>query len=186
MVGNTDELISLLTAKSAQRGDFVLASGRRSTLYIDARLTTMSPQGLALIGPLGLRAIREAGWLPDSIGGLTLGADPIAYAISYWSTVDTPLIRSFTVRKETKTHGTRKLIEGPFNTGDTTVIIEDVVTTGTSALKAVDAVRESGGTVLGILALIDRQEGGSEVLQSAGLRLKSLVTASQILDRLSA
>jgi orotate phosphoribosyltransferase len=186
MVGNTDELISLLTARSAQRGDFVLASGRRSTLYIDARLTTMSPQGLALVGPLGLRAIREAGWLPDSIGGLTLGADPIAYAISYWSTIEPPLVRSFTVRKEPKTHGTKKLIEGPFRTGDATVIIEDVVTTGASALKAVEAVRESGGTVLGILALIDRQEGGEKVLESAGFRLKSLVTAAQIVDRLGA
>src|SRR4051812_7648685 len=126
-----EQLIRLLATRSARRGQFTLASGRQSTLYIDARLTTMSPEGLILIGTLGLAQICQR-WRPDSVGGLTLGADPISYAVSYASArSDTPL-RAFTVRKEAKSHGTGKLIEGPFEPGDRTVVIEDVITTGGS------------------------------------------------------
>src|SRR5690348_1603814 len=117
-------LVDLLATRSARRGSFTLASGRQSTLYIDARLTTMSPDGLALIGPLALAALRRSGWQVDAIGGLTLGADPISYAIAYASaSSDTPL-RSFTVRKEAKAHGTGRLIEGPFRDGDRVVVVE--------------------------------------------------------------
>src|SRR6185312_14025951 len=141
-------------------------SGRQSSLYIDARTTTMSPDGLALIGPLALQAIHDAGWTPDAIGGLTLGADPIACAISYASASGAKPLRAFTVRKEPKTHGTGKLIEGPFREGDRVVVIEDTITTGGSARKAVDAVRAAGGIVEGVLALVDREEGGRETLES--------------------
>src|SRR6266480_1753464 len=134
-------LLDLLATRSTRRGAFTLASGRQSSLYIDARLTTMSPDGLALIGPLGLSALRDARWLVDAIGGLTLGADPIAYAISYASAQTASPIRAFTVRKEAKAHGTGKLIEGPFQEGDRVAIVEDVITTGASAFRAVDAVR---------------------------------------------
>ena len=113
-----DRLLKMLAERSVRRGTFTLASGRHSNLYIDARLTTMSPDGLATIGPLGLEALRQAGWKPDSLGGLTLGADPVAYAIAYASALDGAPIRAFTVRKEAKTHGTGKLIEGPFHAGD--------------------------------------------------------------------
>src|SRR5690242_21037269 len=109
-----NDLITLLATRSAKRGNFTLASGRQSSLYIDARITTMSPDGLALIGPLGVAAIRDAGWAVDSIGGLTMGADPIACAVSYASATSVNPLRAFTVRKEPKTHGTGKLIEGPF------------------------------------------------------------------------
>src|SRR3712207_3291637 len=96
-------LRALLAERSARRGQFTLASGRISSLYIDARLTTMSPEGLALIGPLGLDMLRRTGWEVDAVGGLTLGADPIAYAISYASTLaGGPLVRAFTVRKEAR------------------------------------------------------------------------------------
>src|SRR5437763_1196371 len=115
-------LISLLAARSTRRGSFTLASGRQSTLYIDARLTTMSPEGLALIGPLCLTTLRDARWRVDSVGGLTLGADPVAYAISYASAGGEQPIRAFTVRKEAKTHGTGKLIEGPFQADDRVVV----------------------------------------------------------------
>jgi orotate phosphoribosyltransferase len=174
-------LISLLAARSARRGSFTLASGRQSSLYIDARLTTMSPDGLALIGPLGLGALRDEHWAVDAIGGLTLGADPIAYAISYASAQTASPIRAFTVRKEAKAHGTGKLIEGPFQDGDRVAVVEDVITTGGSALRAVDAVRGAGGEVLGVLALVDREEGGREALEAKGLSVTSLVTASDIL-----
>jgi orotate phosphoribosyltransferase len=119
-----------------KRGDFVLASGRRSSLYIDARMTTMDPRGLTLIGPLGLAAIRHAGWEAQSVGGLTLGADPISYAIAYASALAGHPLRAFTVRKEAKAHGTGKLIEGPFMPGDRVVVIEDSITTGASARRA--------------------------------------------------
>jgi len=175
-------LISLLAARSARRGSFTLASGRQSSLYIDARLTTMSPDGLALIGPLGLSALDDARWLVDSVGGLTLGADPIAYAISYASAHTASPIRAFTVRKEAKAHGTGKLVEGPFQDGDRVAIVEDVITTGASALRAVDAVRAAGGEVVGVLALVDREEGGREALEAKGLEVTSLVTAADILS----
>jgi len=131
-----NDLLSLLATRSAKRGTFTLASGRQSSLYIDARITTMSPDGLALIGPLGVEAIAAAGWNADSVGGLTMGADPVACAISYASAATPNPLRAFTVRKEPKTHGTGKLIEGPFRAGDRVVVIEDTITTGGSARGA--------------------------------------------------
>ena len=179
------QLVNLLATRSARRGDFVLASGKRSTLYIDARLTTMSPEGLVLIGKAGLEVIRDS-WEADAVGGLTLGADPIAYAIAYASTMaGTRLLRAFTVRKEAKKHGTGKLIEGPFSTGDRVVIVEDVITTGGSALQAIAAVTSAGGKVQGVLALVDRQEGGREAIEAEGHSVVSLVTAQELLPLIS-
>jgi orotate phosphoribosyltransferase len=179
-------LRTLLATRSTRRGRFTLASGRISTLYIDARLTTMSPEGLALIGPLGLGALRQAGWYVHAVGGLTLGADPIAYAISYASALDgTGLIRAFTVRKEAKRHGTGQLIEGPFRTGDRVAVVEDVITTGGSALRAAEAIHAAGGQIVGVLALVDREEGGREALERAGLEVRSLIRASDIIALLS-
>jgi orotate phosphoribosyltransferase len=181
-----NDLLNLLAKRSAKRGSFTLASGRQSSLYIDARITTMSPEGLSLIGPLGLEAIRAKGWNADAVGGLTLGADPIACAISYASATEGPSLRAFTVRKEPKTHGTGKLIEGAFEPNDRVVIIEDTITTGGSARKAVDAVRNAGGTVVGVLALVDREEGGREALEADGLDVISLARASEIVPRIPA
>ena len=175
---NKQALISLLATRSARRGSFTLASGKHSSLYIDARLTTMSPEGLSLIGPLGLEALRSAHWKVSAIGGLTLGADPIAYAISYASANTASPIRAFTVRKEAKAHGTGKLIEGPFEAHDRVAIVEDVITTGASAGRAIDAVRAAGGEVVGVLALVDRQEGGREFLEQMGRPVVSRVTAA--------
>lgn len=179
-----ERLLDMLAVRSARRGSFTLASGRQSSLYIDARLTTMSPDGLATIGPLGLEAIRMAGWTADAVGGLTLGADPVSYAIAHASALAGTPVRAFTVRKEAKTHGTGKVIEGPFFSGDTVVIIEDVITTGGSALRAVAAVRAAGGVVLGVLAVVDREEGGREAIAATGLRAVALATASQLLARM--
>lgn len=181
-----NDLITLLATRSAKRGNFTLASGRQSSLYIDARITTMSPDGLALIGPLGLAAIRDAGWRADAVGGLTLGADPIACAIAYASASGDAPLRAFTVRKEAKAHGTGKLIEGPFRSGDAVVVIEDTITTGGSALRAVDAVRAAGGTILGVLALVDRDEGGREALEAQGLSVISLARAGEIVAAMPA
>jgi orotate phosphoribosyltransferase len=102
---NQEKLIRLLVERSFSRGQFTLASGKSSNFYIDARMTTMSPEGLSIVGPLAIDVIRRAGWSVDSVGGLTLGADPVAYSISTSSNGLPPLIRAFTVRKETKKHG---------------------------------------------------------------------------------
>ncbi len=177
-----DRLISLLAERSVRRGTFTLASGKQSSVYVDARLTTMSPEGLATIGPLGLERIRAAGLDPDAVGGLTLGADPVAYAIAYASALAGSPLRAFTVRKEAKVHGTGKLIEGPFTPGDRVVIIEDVITTGGSALRAIDAVRAAGGIIIGVLAVVDREEGGQEALAAAGVPIVALATASEVLS----
>ena len=175
--------MELLKKKSVRFGAFTLASGTESDVYVDARLTTMSPEGLSIIGPLALAAIRRMRWNPDSIGGLTLGADPIAYAVSYASASSAAPLRAFTVRKEPKQHGTRKLIEGPFKQGDRVVVIEDVITTGSSALRAVEAVREAGGDVVGVLALVDRHEGGTEKIKTAGCSLVTLVEGDELRTR---
>lgn len=181
---NNQEIIALLGRKSARIGSFTLASGRQSSFYIDARLTTMSPEGLAAIGVLGLSVLTTR-WAVDAIGGLTLGADPIAYAISYTSNGTARPLRAFTVRKESKTHGTRKLVEGPLQEGDRVAIIEDVITTGSSALQAARAVTEFGASVHGILALVDREEGGRAALESAGFPVVALATATEILNYMS-
>ena len=177
-------LLDLLAQRSARRGSFTLASGRQSELYIDCRLTTMHPEGLSLIGPAGLHALGERGWHPDSVGGLTLGADPVSYAIAYASQLAGLPTRAFTVRKEAKTHGTGKLIEGAYLAGDRVVVIEDVITTGGSALRAVEAVRAAGGRVVGVLSVVDREEGGREAIEAAGLEVASLALASEIVARL--
>lgn len=174
-------LIALLAEYSVKRGDFTLASGKSSNIYVDARTTTMSPQGLALIGPLAIRVLKEARWELDAIGGLTLGADPIAYSISCASNLAPPLLRAFTVRKEAKIHGIGKLIEGPFRQGDRVAIVEDVITTGISALRAIDAVKNAGGHIEGVLALVDREEGGREAIEAAGYRVISLIRIGEVI-----
>lgn len=175
-------LIALLAERSAKRGQFTLASGKQSTFYIDARLTTMSPEGLSIIGPLALSVLGESDWRVDAVGGLTLGADPISYAISYASARSSRPLRAFTVRKEAKGHGTGRLLEGPFRRGDRVAVIEDVITTGGSALRAIDAVRAADGIVVGVLALVDREEGGRQAIEEAGVPVVALVTAGQIMS----
>ena len=184
IAADRSRLVRLLAERSTKRGRFTLASGRESTIYVDARLTTMSPEGLALIGPVGLATIREAGWAPDAVGGLTLGADPVSYAVSYASALAGAPVRAFTVRKEAKQHGTGKLIEGPYRTSDRVVVIEDVITTGGSAQRAIAAVRAAGGTVLGVLAVVDREEGGREALEKDGIDVRALATLSEIVAML--
>ncbi|HSL69480.1 MAG TPA: orotate phosphoribosyltransferase [Longimicrobiales bacterium] len=176
-----NRLLELLAERSLRRGDFVLASGKRSPSYIDARLTTMSGTGQQLIGELGWAALTEAGWKPRAIGGLTLGADPVAYAIAHVSARHGQELDAFTVRKEAKTHGTGKLIEGVFQSGWPVVIVEDVITTGESAVRALQAVRAAGASVLGVLAVVDREEGGSERLQAEGVSVRSLARVSELL-----
>lgn len=173
-------LRALLLERSVSRGAFVLASGRQSSFYIDARRTTMAGEGLQVIGELGLDALAERGWEPGAIGGLTLGADPVAYAIAQAATARGIALDAFTVRKAPKDHGTGRRIEGAFQPGAQVVVVEDVVTTGASALEAIKVVRAEGGTVQGVLAVVDRQEGGRAAIEQAGYPLHALVTAAEL------
>jgi orotate phosphoribosyltransferase len=184
MTSTHDALVALLAQRSAKRGTFTLASGRASNFYIDARTTTMSPDGLALIGPVALSTLEQTGWAIDSVGGLTLGADPVSYAIAYASALAGRPLRCFTVRKEPKKHGTGQRLEGSFRQGDRVVVIEDSMTTGGSALSAAEAVRDAGGTVVGALTLVDREEGAREALAAAGIPFVAVTTARALLARI--
>ena len=173
-------LKDLLLARSVKRGDFVLASGRHSSFYIDARRTTMSGDGLAAIGGLGLDRLAVRGWSPRAVGGLTLGADPIAYALALTARRRGQLLDAFTVRKQPKDHGTGRRIEGCFTPGARVVVVEDVLTTGRSALEALSAVEGEGGQVLGVLTVVDREEGGRAALEQAGYQVEAVVTARDL------
>ena len=173
-------LADLLQRRSIRHGDFVLASGARSTYYIDCRPSTMSGEGQALIGRMGLAALRARGWAPRAVGGLTMGADPVAYAIARASVDLPPPLDAFAVRKQAKEHGTGKRVEGNFAAGDAVVVIEDVITSGGSALQAIEAIVAEGGRVLGILAVVDREQGGRQTLEAAGHAVETLITATTL------
>jgi orotate phosphoribosyltransferase len=174
-------LRALLAERSVRRGDFVLASGRRSNFYVDARLTTMSGEGLDLIGRVGLARIQARRWSAMAVGGLTLGADPVAYAIAHAARLQGVGLDAFTVRKAAKTHGTGKRIEGCFKRGDDVIVVEDVITTGASAQEAIEAIVAEGGRVVGVLAVVDREEGGRSMIEQTGVPVETLVLASEIL-----
>ena len=173
-------LKDLLLARSVRRGEFVLASGRRSSFYVDARLTTMSGDGLAVVGGLGLDRMGVRGWTPRAVGGLTLGADPIAYALALTARRRGQSLDAFTVRKQPKDHGSGRRIEGCFASGYAVVIVEDVLTTGSSAREAISAVTSEGGSVLGVMVVLDREEGGREALEREGYVVEAFLTASDL------
>jgi orotate phosphoribosyltransferase len=174
------QLRRLLAERSMQYGDFVLSSGARSTYYIDARRTTMAGVGQLLIGQLGLQLLDGKSWAARAVGGLTLGADPVAYAMAHTAALQGRTLDAFTVRKEAKTHGAGHLIEGVFEPGWQVVITEDTITSGASALRAAEAVQKAGGVVLGVLAVVDREEGGIEKIAQQGLAAVALVRVSEL------
>lgn len=160
------QLAAILKRVSVRRGEeFVLASGRRSNVYVDARVTTLRAEAMPLIGRLFLAKMNERDWQPSAVGGLTMGADPVVAAIARES-LDTPhVVNAFIVRKEAKKHGTQKRIEGLSEKGPIdVVVVEDVATTGGSAAKAIEACRAEGMRVLGTIALVDREEGAAEAI----------------------
>ena len=140
----------------------------------------MSGDGLAVIGGLGLDRLAVRGWTPRAVGGLTLGADPVAYALALTAWRRGQPLDAFTVRKQPKEHGTGKRIEGCFAPGYPVVVVEDVLTTGGSAREAIGAVEREGGHVLGVLAVVDRQEGGREALERAGYVVDVFLTAADL------
>jgi orotate phosphoribosyltransferase len=181
-------LLSLLREKSVSYGDFTLASGAKSTYYIDCRLTTLDPQGAWLVGQVMHSLIRDEaaarGLNIDAVGGLTMGADPIALSIGMFSyfSKDRQLLRSFVVRKAPKAHGQTKLIEGNFKPGDSVVVLDDVVTRGDSTITAINAVVNEGGKVSFVAVLVDRQQGGREKIESMGYGVVSAFRRDDLLN----
>jgi orotate phosphoribosyltransferase len=175
-----ENLIKILKEKSLVTGvTRVLTSGRTSDYYIDAKMTTLDPQGAYLTALLILEELKS--FEVDAIGGYTLGADPIVSAAAALSAQTERPLPAFIVRKEPKKHGERKMIEGPFKNGWKVAVIDDVVTTGGSTLKACHAVEEEGGKVVVALALVDRLEGGRENLEKSGYKFVSLLTRNDLL-----
>ncbi|MFL2483336.1 MAG: orotate phosphoribosyltransferase [Verrucomicrobia bacterium] len=179
-------LYKILKEKSFFTGDFTLASGKKSNYYIDCRLTTLDPEGACLIGAAIRKTVndkcKEMGISIDSIGGLTLGADPIALSASMasYQGEDDKTLKPFVVRKAPKEHGKGKQIEGGFEEGDSVVALDDVITTGGSTLKAIEAIENEGGKVEFVLVLVDRQEGGKEIIEESGYKVFSLFTRDEL------
>jgi len=179
-------LLHLLHRKSVRFGDFTLASGAKSDFYVDCRVTTMDAVGARLIGELGWNLVQQAsaerGVTVEAVGGLTMGADPVALAIAIASgrQNDKPPIHGFAVRKTAKAHGLGRRIEGNFAAGQTVVVVDDVITTGGSTLQAIDAVEEEGGKVAFVVALVDREEGGRAAIEARGVPVYALATKSQL------
>jgi orotate phosphoribosyltransferase len=170
-----ERLLKILKTLSYEEGDFTLTSGKKSTFYIDAKETTLNPEGLYLVGAIMHRMVREIPEI-DAVGGVSIGGDPLVCAtlLSAFQAKD-PLL-GFLIRKEPKGHGTNLWIEGGKNLrkGMNVMILEDVVTTGGSSLKAIDVTRKDGYRVKGIVALLDRLDGGKEAIESKGYIFSSI------------
>jgi orotate phosphoribosyltransferase len=174
------ELKRILKTKSVRFGKFTLASGQTSDVYVDCRLTTCHPKAMPLIGRLFLRKMQEKMWPAEAVGGLTMGADPIAFAIARESLDDERMVDCFVVRKERKSHGMQKMVEGLESTeGRKVVIVEDVCTKGESTALAIENAKSAGMEILGAICLIDREAGASEMLRERfGVELASIFKLS--------
>ena len=174
-----DELLQHLLAHSFRTGEFTLASGRKSNYYINGKMTTLDARGAYLVGRTFLAMLADD--VPDAVGGLTLGADPIVGAMIALAGLEDLPLRGFIVRKEAKGHGTQSLIEGSLKQGERVVIVEDVVTTGGSSMQAIAAVKAIGCDVRKVLAVVDREEGGREALKGQGYPLEAVFTARELM-----
>ena len=185
-MSHREQLANLLRAKSIKRGDFTLASGKKSNYYLDCRLTTLDAEGALLTGYCVLELLDEMGVKPDAIGGLSMGADPVVSAAIVVSAIEKRPVQGFLVRKEAKGHGRKKQIEGMEETrGKRVAIVDDVCTTGGSTQEAIEAAEREGCEVVAVISLVDREEGGSEMLR-AKYNYRSIFTASELLNEGSA
>jgi orotate phosphoribosyltransferase len=175
------KLLDLFCRLAYQEGDFVLSSGQRSSYYINGKQVTLHPQGALAMARLLLPMLPED---TQAVAGLTLGADPIVSAVSVVSVYENRPIPALIIRKEAKGHGTMAYIEGPsLPQGAKVVVLEDVVTTGQSALKAVERLQAAGYTVDRVISLIDRLQGGGALYESAGLQFEALFTIQDLQKR---
>jgi orotate phosphoribosyltransferase len=164
LLADRGRLQELLRSKSLMFGDFVLVSGKRSKFYFDSKKTTLLPEGAFLVAAEILKVLEDQGIEADAIGGMTLGADPIVCPVAALSHLQGKPLRAFIVRKEAKGHGTGRQIEGLLEPESRVVVVDDVVTTGGSTLRAIEAVEAAGHKIVAVLALVDREEGGAERL----------------------
>lgn len=179
-MGMRESLIEYIKKHSFQKSDkpvFRLASGNMSNFYFNLKKTTYSPEGQYLVGNLVFEKVRELGVRPKAIGGLTMGADPIAAATAYTSYLRKEPVEAIVIRKEAKDHGTMGRIEGNVSAGDDVIIIDDVVTTGGSTIKAIGAAKKAGLNIIAVIILLDRCEsGGRENIERLGYPVHSILT----------
>lgn len=173
------EIILERSFKYSENPPFTLASGRQSNFYFNCKPTTLDPEGMNLIGEIIFDMVKDSG--VTAAGGLTLGADPIANALSVISYQKGKPIKSFIVRKDVKDHGTRSAIEGNVKAGDRVLIIDDVITTGGSTITAIEQARKAGLIVDGVITLIDREEGGRENILQHASNIRSILTRTEVM-----
>ena len=175
-------LARIIVEKSYKEGDFTLTSGKKSDYYFDCKPTALHPEGSYLLGRLFLELLED--YAIAGVGGMTLGADPLVSSVTVVSHLEGRPLPGFIVRKKPKGHGTNQFLEGlvNFSQGDKVVLLEDVVTTGGTLLTALERVRAEGLDVVGIVSVLDREEGGRENLAGAGYELRSIFTRSELLD----
>ncbi len=171
-------LLEIVRAKAYKEGRFVLASGKASDYYLDCRLVTLDPEGLFLYARLILEELRDTG--VAAVGGLTLGADPIAAGVAAVSHLEGRPVRAFIVRKEAKQHGTQKAIEGELAPGELAAVVDDVMTTGGSVKQAIAEVEKAGARVAKVICLVDREEGGSRDLREKGYDFRAIYSISDV------
>jgi orotate phosphoribosyltransferase len=175
-----DELLALLKELSVRRGHIVLSSGRESDFYVDAKQTLLDPDGMALTGTVLVDVWQQAGYAIDAVGGPTLGADPMTCAFVLQARRRGQKLPGFFIRKEPKGHGTMAYIEGlaTLGAGSRVLVLEDVITTGGSSVRSIERLREAGMVVVALLCLVDRQEGGREAIEAAGVPVVPLFSRS--------
>jgi len=172
-------LIHDMAFKYSEEPIFKLVSGRLSNYYFNCKTVTLHPEGMYLIGNILFDMIRDSG--ARGIGGLTLGADPIADAVAYTSYVKNSPIEAFVIRKTAKAHGTMQWIEGNITTGDKVAIVDDVITTGKSTIEAITKAKEGGLDIVKVIALVDRQEGGKENIEALGHTVETVMTRDEVM-----
>jgi len=172
----SQQLIEAFETKALQRGSFVLASGKTASFYLDGKQVVLDAAGAMLVGRAVLARLQELGPLPDAVGGMSIGADPITAAVVTMAGVAGLPLKGFMIRKEPKGHGLGRYVEGPVKAGDRVVILEDVVTTGGSSLVAIERAVEFGLQVGRVVALVDRLAGGADAFAARGVPLDAMLT----------
>ena len=175
-------LMKILIEKSVSYGGFSLSSGKESNYYVDSKLTTYDPKGVYLAGKLIFEKIKTKNKKITAVGGLTMGADPVVISTIMAAYNECFNLKGFSVRKDPKSHGKRKLIEGNLDIKDKVVILDDVITTGNSTIKAIEAVNKFGSEIVLIVALVDRCEGGTEKIRDMGYDFETVFKIDELLN----